>query len=451
MDRPIIYPLEVPAVEDLLYGWQRTLVAISKLASTVLGPSPFGAWLEGFEITASGGLAVQVANGQIYSQASIDASSYGVLPLDNNQILRQYLQDAVSTFTLAAPTTSGDSLTWLIQFVPVTQDTGEQVLQYFDVANPNVAFGGPGNNGLTQGIVRQDTCLVQALSGSPGPTGYQELPPLSGGAVGGYYVTIAYGQTTLTSADISTVPNAAPFITQKLPSTAGVNAANTFTRSQIFSKNVSIGEALTVAQGASVQYLYSPTTGTFLYNLGTTDNSNNVVLKSDGANVHIYPYGVPYGQLYFGKTTGFPVTFNGSLTVSSGNLSIAGGGSFGGTVSGADAAANTDFVTFQQVPSLIPTLFSSFNDVTSVRGSGILYTNTTGKPMFVTASGGGEYRGTQNDGVQAYINGALVANSSSYASVGGNYTGFVAFMVPPGASYQVNIGSGPLLAWTETY
>ena len=91
MDRPIIYPLTVPDVTNLLYGWQRTMVALSKLASTVLGPSPTGAWLDGFDITTPGGLALQIAPGQVYVRTSVDANSYGVLNPDTNQILRPIL------------------------------------------------------------------------------------------------------------------------------------------------------------------------------------------------------------------------------------------------------------------------------------------------------------------------------------------------------------------------
>ena len=451
MDRPIIYPLENPAVEDLLYGWQRTLVSISKLAMTVLGPSPFGAWLEGFALTPSGGLSVQLATGQIYAQASIDASYYGVLPPDTNQILRQYILDSVSTFTLAAPTVSGQSQTWLVQIAPLTQDTGEQVLQYFDISNPEVAFGGQGNTGVAQGTIRQDTCAVTAISGAPGPTGSQEFPALSGGAIGGYYVTIAEGQTTITAADISVVPNAAPFISLKLPYTAGVDVSNSFSAPQTFQDDVTFQAGASVSSGFSAGYLFSPTTGSYLFNLGTKDSSSNVVLRSDGANVHIYPWGVPYGTLQFGANKAFNVSFNGNLS-GTGTLTVSSSGSFGGTVSGANAAANSDFVTKGQLPSLLPALpFSSFNVVTSTRGLGVLYTNSTGKPMFVSVVAGGPYQGTLNNSIYGYVNGNLVSQTDVYASVGGNLTGTVALMVPPGATYQVNMGDGPLISWTETY
>jgi len=238
MDRPIIYPLSVPNVTDLLYGWQRTMVALSKLASTVLGPSPTGAWLDGFDITLNGGLNVQVSAGQAYVKTEVDANSYGVLPPDDNQILRQFLLDQNTSFSLTTPTTEGYSITYLIEIGYETIDTEDLILQYFNVADPSVAFGGPGNSGQSQPTQRQDVCTVTLISGAPGPTGSQQQPGLSGNGIGGYYITVAYGQTTLSSSDVTTV-NASPFVNLKLPYAAGTQISNTFTQPQSFESSIS--------------------------------------------------------------------------------------------------------------------------------------------------------------------------------------------------------------------
>ena len=71
--------------------------------------------------------------------------------------------------------------------------------------------------------------------------------------------------------------------------------------------------------------------------------------------------------------------------------------------------------------------------------------------MFVSVVAGGPYQGTLNNEINAYVNGNLVSRTFSYASVGGNLTATASFMVPPGATYQVTMGDGPLIQWTETY
>ena len=439
MDRPIIYPLSVPDVTNLLYGWQRTMVALSKLASTVLGPSPTGAWLDGFDITTPGGLAIQVAPGQVYVRTSVDANSYGVLNPDTNQILRQFLLDQYSTFTLAAPTQSGTSITYLVQIGYETVDTDEQVLQYFDVSNPNVAFGGPNNSGQAQPTVRQDTCTITLISGAPGPTGSQQQPALSGNVVGGFYVTVAYGQTTLSSSDVTTV-NASPFVNLKLPYAAGTQISNTFTQNQTFNGTVTAAGAIVSQAYLQGTYVYTTEQGSFLFNMGNTDGTDNVVLRSDGANVHIYPWGVPYGELKFGASVGYDISINGAISATTGN--------FSGTVSGADATASDNFVPLGQLDSLIPQLFSSVNNVTSSRATGPTYTNSTGKPMQVCAI---VQSSVAAGNLLLYANGQLVAenhNSANSANILVGVTG----IIPAGASYSVQsqIGNN-LQSWTETY
>ena len=448
MDRPIIYPLSVPDVTNLLYGWQRTMVAISKLASMTLGDSPDGAWLNGFGLTTPGGLAIQIAPGEVYQRASVDANSYGVLNPDTNQILRQYLLDSYTTFTLTAPTQSGTSITYLVQIAPETVDTDGQVLQYFDVSNPGVAFGGPGNSGEAQPTVRQDTCTITLIAGAPGPTGSQQQPSLSGNGVGGFYVTVAYGQTTLSSADVSVAPGA-PFVNLKLPYAAGTQISNTFTQNQTFEGSITAGGSITSSAYLQGTYVYTTEQGSFLFNMGNTDGTNNVVMRSDGANVHIYPWGVPYGELKFGASVGYDISINGSLSLN-GSVSAT-TGSFSGQVSGANASASDNFVPLGQLDSLIPQLFSSVNDVTSSRGFGSTYTNSTGKPMMVCVTGG-EINSSQNTTIiQLIINGVSVAVNGVVDSNGGGFS-YVTGIVPPNGSYSVNnLNNATIDSWVEIY
>jgi len=256
MDRPIIYPGEVPAVDDLLYGWQRSMVALSRLAQAVFGKGG-GTWVDGFQVTPGAGLTVTVPPGQIYQLNPVDPNGYGALPDDTSQILQQFLNDSYTSFNVPAPTTSGQSIDYLIQFTPVTEDEGNLVLQYFDVANPNVAFGGPNNSGESQATQRLNTVQVELISGTPSTTGQQVAPALSGSAVAGFVVTVAYGQTSIAQSDITVADGSAPFLTLKLPAAAGIEIANTFTQTQTMQENLVVQGTATVDGGVN------STTGAF--------------------------------------------------------------------------------------------------------------------------------------------------------------------------------------------
>ncbi len=91
-------------------------------------------------------------------------------------------------------------------------------------------------------------------------------------------------------------------------------------------------------------------------------------------------------------------------------------------------------------------LFTSFNAVTSSRAANTTYTNTTGKPMFVTIS----FSSAGNSAVVLNVNGQ--ASSQIVFPAGGANASLYA-MVPAGSTYEllvfyysVNIGG-----WAETY
>jgi beta-lactam-binding protein with PASTA domain len=73
------------------------------------------------------------------------------------------------------------------------------------------------------------------------------------------------------------------------------------------------------------------------------------------------------------------------------------------------------------------------------------YTNSTGKPVYVTMSASM----AANSTMTATSNGVTVANSTSQNPAGQNITLF--FIVLPGAAYQVTVSGATLLCWTEWY
>jgi len=496
MDRPIIYPGEVPAVDDLLYGWQRSMVALSRLAQAVFGKGG-GTWVDGFQVTPGAGLTVTVPPGQIYQLNPVDPNGYGALPDDTSQILQQFLNDSYSSFNVPAPTTSGQSIDYLIQFTPVTEDEGSLVLQYFDVANPNVALGGPNNSGESQPTQRLNTVQVELISGTPGTTGQQVAPSLSGSAVAGFVVTVAYGQTSIAQSNITVADGSAPFLTLKLPAAAGTEISNTFTQTQTMQKNLVVQGTATVEgsiAGASTGYintgltvgwnftdgqgevdlLLGPQGGAGGLNMYQLDSSGNMVSTTpifgltNGGNLTLPGYltismngSTGSSMIGLKDTTSGQTTPNKYIRSNSGEFQVVnsaysaailaltddGDLSVPGTVSCANATANNNAVPLGQLNSLIPQLFASVNNVTGSRSLGVTYTNNTGKPMFVSVVGVSTGGGSN---FNFFVNGILTftfgqPNTSSETSTMG--------MVPPGATYEVtNTVSGiNVQSWVEIY
>lgn len=91
-----------------------------------------------------------------------------------------------------------------------------------------------------------------------------------------------------------------------------------------------------------------------------------------------------------------------------------------------------------------PPPFGVVHDVTGGRGAGVVYTNTTGKTMFVMTSflqGGGSSLAS------FLIAGAVVCQNQDVAASGVNF--FVP--VPPGLTYEVTIAGATLQTWVEIY
>jgi len=478
MDRPIIYPVEVPAVEDQLWGWQRAMVSVAKLASAILGPSPDGSWIDDFTATPIGGLSIDVNPGQIYKLAPVDPNGYSALLADPTLILRQFINEQYTQFTLTAPTTSGTSQYYLIQLTPETIDTGNQILQYFDVANPGVAFGGPNNSGAAQATERVDTVVVQLVAGTAAATGSEVPPPLSGAAVGGWYVLLTYGQTTISTSDITSVA-AAPFLNLKLPYAAGTQVSNVFTQSQTIQGALGVGGTVTAygeqingnstitrdqsvggdstisgneivggtisssgsIQGRSTGY---ETTGlTIGWNFTNGQGEVDLLLGSSGGAGGLNFYQLNSSGAMVSTTPIAALSGNGSLALQ-GGLSVAGPTALQvTTVPNATAAQNP--VALGQLGSL---LFSQVYGVTSSRSIGTTYTNSTGRPMQVHVS---VISSNSGGNLFLYANGAEVASNHNDATSSGIYVG-VTGIIPSGYQYQVQSSFGAsITVWTETY
>nr|WP_318233135.1 tail fiber domain-containing protein [Cupriavidus sp. CV2] len=198
---------------------QNKMTALGKLAAALFGTSTI---VNGLSCVPTGPASMQVIinPGEIYSQANIEASVCGTLPADTtHQILKQgILLDAFTTAAgaLAAPGTAGQSINYLIQAqyadsdVSIDPTTGNTpvVLQFYNASNPTQPWSGPGGNGQTSTTFRKGIVSLQVKAGIAATTGTQTTPAPDAGYTGLWVVTVANGQTTITSTSIAQAANA---------------------------------------------------------------------------------------------------------------------------------------------------------------------------------------------------------------------------------------------------
>jgi hypothetical protein len=216
MDRNIVYPGSIPLDSDLLSINRNAMIALGYLAQATLGTSIVADGLV-CTPTAPASLSVVIGPGSITQLAQVDALAYGTLAADpTDPLLKMGINIAPTTLPLTPPTTSGQSIAYLIQASLLETDTNPIVLPYYNAANPAQPFTGPGNSGAAQNTQRVQQVQLQAKAGPAAATGTQTLPPVDNGWAGLYAVTVSAGQLTLTAANIAVLPGA-PFLAFKLP------------------------------------------------------------------------------------------------------------------------------------------------------------------------------------------------------------------------------------------
>ncbi|TKI03592.1 phage tail protein, partial [Martelella alba] len=210
-DRIIVYPGAIPLETDILSTNKFSMIGLAKLAAAIMGSTTY---LNGLACTPTSpaSLSVNVAPGEIYSLQNIDNTAYSSIDADTTHaILKQgILLDAVS-LTMTSPITSGMSVNYLVQIAYQDTDSDAVTLPYYNSANPTQAWSGPNNSGAAQNTVRSGVCTVALKTGVTAITGTQVTPSPDTGYVGAYVITVAYGQTTITAANIALASNA-PFL-----------------------------------------------------------------------------------------------------------------------------------------------------------------------------------------------------------------------------------------------
>ena len=207
----IVYPQAIPLETDLLNTNKFGMIGLAKLAAAVIGTNT---QVNGFSVgpNSPNALNVVVQPGEIYSLQNVDSTAYSSIPLDTaHTIVKQGINLGTTTLAITPPVTAGQSINYLIQVQFQENDTAPVVLPYYNSANPTLAFAGANNLGVAQNTMRQCQAVVTAIAGTAATTGTQTTPAATGGGIGVAVVTVAYGATSITAANISILASA-PYV-----------------------------------------------------------------------------------------------------------------------------------------------------------------------------------------------------------------------------------------------
>lgn len=216
MDRGIVYPGGIPLDTDMLSANLNSMIAIGYLAQAVLG---LGVVVDGLACTPTvpTSMTVTVGPGSLTQLNVIDMMGYGSLPANaTSPLVKMGINVVPTTFTLVAPTTSGQSINYLIEASFLENDVNPVVLPYYNASNPSQPYTGPANSGAAQSTQRTQRVQLELKAGAPAIAGQQQTPAVDAGWTGLYVVTVNYGQTSVTQSSIA-LYSTAPFLAWKLP------------------------------------------------------------------------------------------------------------------------------------------------------------------------------------------------------------------------------------------
>lgn len=216
MDRIIVYPGAIPLDTDNLIPQRNAMIALGMLMRATLGTNTV---VDGLTCVATtpASMTVNINPGSIVTVTTVDNTAYGSLAADTtDSIVKMGINLQATPFTLTAPTTSGQSVNYLIEAQFAESDGTPVTLPYYNAANPSQPYTGPGNAGTAQNTKRAQTVGLQIKAGVAANAGSQTTPAVDSGWVGLYIITVNYAQTTITSSSIAQHPNN-PLIQTKLP------------------------------------------------------------------------------------------------------------------------------------------------------------------------------------------------------------------------------------------
>jgi hypothetical protein len=216
MDRQIVYPGSIPLDTDVLSIQRNTMVAIGYLAQATLGQPTIADGLV-CAPTQPASLSVSVGPGSLTQFGVVDSMPFGSLgALPGDPLVRMGISLGSMIFGVSAPTGAGQAISYLVQASVLEADATPVVLPYYNAANPGQPYSGPANTGVPQMTQRLQTVQIALKAGPATVGGVAAVPAVDAGWVGLYVVTVAYGQSAVTAADIAVLPTA-PFLPWKLP------------------------------------------------------------------------------------------------------------------------------------------------------------------------------------------------------------------------------------------
>jgi hypothetical protein len=193
--------MAIPLETDLLSTNRNVLIALGLLIQDIFGTSTFAA---GLGCTPGTGLNVAIAPGRLYAIENVDGTAYSSLLADTtDQIVKQGILLQATTLAVAAPTTSGDSINYLIEATYQDTDTGATVLEFFNSNNPTQPYSGPNNTGQTVFTGRAGQVVLRAKAGTQATTGSQTTPAPDSGYTGLWVVTVAFGSSSIVTGNIA--------------------------------------------------------------------------------------------------------------------------------------------------------------------------------------------------------------------------------------------------------
>jgi hypothetical protein len=256
MDRNIVYPGSIPLDTDILALNRNAMVGIGALTAAVLGGNVVADGLA-CTPTSPASLTVNIGPGSITQLSPLDANAYGSLAADvADQLVKTGINLQSTSFTLAPPANSGQSINYLIEAAFDEADASPVVLPYVNAANPSQPYSGPNNSGTAQNTQRIQRVQLQLKPGAAANAGTQVTPVVDAGWVGLYVITVNFGQTTITASEIVTIPGA-PFVNFKLPSLRpGFSSMQVFTASGTFvvPNGVSMARVTVIGGGGAGGY-----------------------------------------------------------------------------------------------------------------------------------------------------------------------------------------------------
>ena len=235
MDKVPVYPGQIPLDTNILQPQRNMEIALGFALQAAFGTSTIADGLT-CAPTSPASMSVKVGQGSIIFGTTVDTvgSGFGSLALDNSDPLVKIGVNLLPTTIgpMTAPGTAGQSQNYLIEASFAETDGSPVVLPYYNSVNPTIPFSGPANSGGSQNTARTQTVNLNLKAGTPATTGSQTTPAVDSGFVGLFVITIANGQSTITSGNIAILATA-PFVPTKL----GPGLVPGFSNIQIFTSS----------------------------------------------------------------------------------------------------------------------------------------------------------------------------------------------------------------------